>query len=711
SPFAQQFKTSTKLLITQIIENKATKDFLTKSITNLIKNQNNANDWIFEGVSDLETVVLNLISIINNLETELQFKENLSNVLITNFANNGLEFSKFDWSGLFRQIISFDNPTQTEQQIIALVKKVAAMPEFTTLANDLKQILFNVYNRLKNHDGTIEKFVENLNLLLPSLVEPIFNSQQNLVKLIKFLVNNQDFDAIFKSLVGNIFNNAQSLSNANSYGDLIKLMLQNFDFDSLEQNFKNLFNELITNDVTKAILKDILSKQIAKYVTTNASQIDTFTTKLVNDLPQISQILSLADTIIPNLFAKLKEIQTSTKPLEVFDSLISSIFKDLIDKVSANPYQFAKSILDLPSISSHRSLVAELVENLYEQISKSINWQPIAQKIAKILSDKSNSLVDQTEVSVLINSVLSIPQTHSIIKKIIANVIQTPEILNQSDTNKLLDQLLFANSTNEQIAPFVSEILDTILPDQLSNLTVTLSNLINKQLQKFNLSLTQDEAKTITSDLIKLIKQVAEKLGGFSQLSTKIGELLAQSTSVSDFTNKVIAHFSSLFNLSDYSWFKLIISSELVQNNKELLKSKVVALVDFLVTSEEVRAKIKEIDLAAKLNSQDTSINETFKSLVDKYLANDDLKTLFKNAIEFLFDNVDAISKFNSYNELVQFILKQRNFWSQNQDLLVSIIKQILNDEQIQSLIAKFADSYTAKDEWSWVFEKVTNKS
>ncbi|TNK83666.1 hypothetical protein, partial [Mycoplasmopsis pullorum] len=711
SPFVQQFKTSTKLLITQIIENTATKDFLTKSITNLIKNQNNANDWIFEGVSDLQTLVSNLISIINNLETELQFKENLSNVLITNFANNGLEFSKFDWSGLFRQIISFDNPTQTEQQIIALVKKVAAMPEFTTLANDLKQILFNVYNRFKNHDGTIEKFVENLNLLLPSLVEPIFNSQQNLVKLIKFLVNNQDFDAIFKSLVGNIFNNVQSLSNANSYGDLIKLMLQNFDFDSLEQNFKNLFNELITNDVTKTILKEILSKQIAKYVTTNASQIDTFTTKLVNDLPQISQILSLADTIIPNLFAKLKEIQTSTNPLEVFDSLISSIFKDLIDKVSANPYQFAKSILDLPSISSHRPLVAELVENLYEQISKSINWQPIAQKIAKILSDKSNSLIDQTEVSVLINSVLSIPQTHSIIKKLIANVIQTPEILNQSDTNKLLDQLLFTNSINGQIAPFVSEILDTILPDQLSNLTVTLSNLINKQLQKFNLSLTQDEAKTITSDLIKLIKQVAEKLGGFSQLSTKIGELLAQSTSVSDFTNKVIAHFSSLFNLSDYSWFKLIISSELVQNNKELLKSKVVALVDFLVTNEEVRAKIKEIDLATKINSQDTSINETFKSLVDKYLANDDLKTLFKNAIEFLFDNVDAISKFNSYNELVQFVLKQRNFWSQNQDLLVSIAKQILNDEQIQSLIAKFADSYTAKDEWSWVFEKVTNKS
>ncbi|WP_416321843.1 SGNH/GDSL hydrolase family protein [Mycoplasmopsis felis] len=682
-----EFINQNKSLLTNILNELKSNNTFVEFISNFLKEQLSSSElnWIFTNTTNANGLIKEILTfslaqidhfhlfehLFNSLsEYSLSSEQNYHSI-ITNFLNN----LKTEFTG--------DN---LKNNIVHIIK---SLPEnfINTHRNDIKQVLVNVYDHLKQRPNLGQTILNFLPVNLKQEVNK-YVSEEVLNNILFNILNKEQTQTLFINTIDNLLN-INNLNQLNSFDDLIKALLRNINGQELKSNLIAWLDEIVNDTKLLSNLTSVISNVI-KFNFNN----------LYNN-PQTDEFLKL---FIPEVYSWIKEF-----------NLLEIVFEEIVLLLNINN----KEDLNTKVNTFKNNLITKLKDKIVE------NWHPLVKKIYE-----SNFFNEQKEYTkFLLNGIFEILVDNFVIFKDVLNnllienqFIDSNNKLTEDQINLLKPLLKSINNidTNVSIIDKLIEI-DKSLISQTNNSSELISLLTNKLIEFINIKDFKLVKILLGSDFIRsnksLFKHIFEQLLSNHFNKTNIDKLInlipldTLGSNLGIRTND-LTYFISQILLSDNSKniIKTIVNSSIdnierlsqsnsfnelfinifnINNLKDNIKNYFVSLIKNTLTDNNVQDKLREF-----------IINLFNKEILVPYLANvSDKNTLAQNIVNIyqIIDNRLNISElifeivysqlsnngidFNVSNFINAFIngFKQKLGTEQEQEQnLINLIKDIL---------------------------------
>ncbi|MCU4117186.1 SGNH/GDSL hydrolase family protein [Mycoplasma zalophi] len=690
-----------------------------------------------------EEDIKNLLEIINNNKEQLfnklneqtttnntpEYTENAENNTQTN--TNSLKGIEKIIYRIVPKLVKKINSSSWAQEISKNIKEILVfILENQQSHNFLKTTLKNIYPETKNTlnvskdswnsfvDYLVDELLQNQKTteFIKSLIDSIFvnNKQQisevkNIFELFKQVINlNKDTVSEYIKWLSKEEKLKEFLANV-VFGQLNKIA----DFKSIENNFKTLFKNVISNIEKSELIDVVLNKFI-----------DTLNAITLDDPTDLS---SLFDNNFLTKF-NISEIITHKNAKWILTNIFSEQNKNDLNVVVET---LLDGILKKSTSSTENFENSESTENTSENNPFDI-WTFI-KKFANTLS--------KTEDSEVINNIVSTIQTMA--SKFINNKLNLDNVLflsseNKTFINKIIDSSLKDENVTEILKTITEEFLTTTTHQNTENLETFINNVLKNNFDKISKNIKELIIKTLKvsqnqNDLFEILINLLN-----SRLETKVDQTtkvnlkeiyvaILNNIDKMPILDELIKELKSIISKNDVLKPGLIFNDKIVEilqstfTNKDKLISfankenirpilvaifnedrsdKIVEIIDFFIKAKWIKTQDQETNSV-------TETNETTSQAIPDYVL--DILKAFSNVLDNSTDSnvVENITKVAV--KFVQKYLKETIdifkltdiFTKPNQDNVKDILVSISKDEEFSKLLKNILTDYMTTDKYT----------
>ncbi|MBU4692347.1 SGNH/GDSL hydrolase family protein [Mycoplasma zalophi] len=690
-----------------------------------------------------EEDIKNLLEIINNNKEQLFNKLNEQTT-----TNNTPEDTENTENNTQTNTNSLKGIEKIIYRIVPkLVKKINSSSSAQEISKNIKEILVFILENQQSHNF-LKTTLKNIYPETKNTLNVSKDSWNSFVDyLAEQLLQNTETTEFIKSLVDSIFvNNKQEISEVKNIFELFKQVvklnkdsvskyikwlskeekLKEFladvvfgllnkiaDFTSIENNFKTLFKNVISNIDDSELINVVLNKFI-----------DTLNAITLDDPTDLSSLFG------NNFLTKfnISEIITTKNAKWILTNIFSEQNKNDLNVVVE---ALLDGILKKSTSNTENSENSESTENTSQNNLFDI-WTLI-KKFANTLS--------KTDDSQVINNIVSTIQT--IASKFINNKLNLDNVSFLNNENKLFISKIIDNSLKDEN---VTEILKTIAEEFLTttthqnteNLETFINNVLKNNFDKIAENIKKLITKTLKvsqnqNDLFEiLINLLNSKLETKVDQTTKanlkeiyvailnnidkmpiLDELIKELKSIISendvlkpgliFNDKIVEILQSIFTNKDK-----LISFANKQNIRPILvaifnadrSDKIVEIIDFFIKAKWIKSQDKETNSA-------TETNETTSQAIPDYVL--DILKAFSNVLD---NSTDSNVVENITKVAVKFVQKYLTetidiskltdiFTKPNQDNVKDILVSISNDEEFSKLLKNILTDYMTTNKYT----------
>ncbi|MFV8479465.1 SGNH/GDSL hydrolase family protein [Mycoplasma sp. T193] len=692
----------------------------------LSTNENTA--WIFAHQNDDQNTQLKaLLSSAYDLLIKSQDKLNIVQILFSGlekFANDGNvtgypELGKY----IAKEFAALFTGTNLEPNVIKLLHLFGDIL-LKQHASYLKQIITNIYNKFASDDN----FINQIYNLLPQNIQAQvdkYATHADITTIVKFIFSNQNIKTIFTKQLSNVLTAYGSFENINSFNDLLKTTFSAVDFKSINTDVTNFIDAFFADAQVKTALINILDNVAqnklehiyAQGLKENSNLTKEFITSVVNNFLPLIKGLNLYDNIIDTLFNSLEQAKSASD----ITSELKTIAPKLLNVVSAefkkDPSTFINKILSSPIVAQNNEYLKLVTKIL---VTKYINSPELLELINKQLQANEAKIAPYTTIQhlqALVAKLLADNNTLVILldaieaglsAKDLGELVANP----MAGTYKLVQQSnLFTHSL--ELSKFIKLILNS------ETITDLLENLINKFLISKNVftkenTFPHEFYSEVRKTLVALLEQDPSLL---TKLFALAKEQLPNSNSWIDLVTNIAPKLSSIVDLSDFNFVKVLLNSDIWTYSDKLnvFIDRVFAsetannLYDTFASKLVAFLPIEQIATKLHITNQD-KINELFNKLAVskqfKAILHETIKTIVSN-VKNTANSELALSAANNYNDLVKILASNNTFIAKIKPQVLEIISQAINQFGVLDVLKDIITQAVKNDNVAFIFKDI----
>ncbi|MBU4690860.1 GDSL-type esterase/lipase family protein [Mycoplasma zalophi] len=690
-----------------------------------------------------EEDIKNLLEIINNNKQQIFDKldkqttsnnpqentENTENNTQTN-TNNLKGIDKIIYR-IVPKLVKKINNSSSAQEISKNIKEILVfILENKKSHNFLKTTLKNIYPETKNTlnisqdswNSFVDYFVDELlqnsktTEFIKSLIDSIFVNNKQEISEVKNIF--ELFKQVIKLNKNTVSEYIKWLSKEEKLqeflADIVFMQLNKIDnFTSIENNFKSIFKNIISNVENSELIDVVLNKFID---TLNAITLDdpTDLSSLFdnNFLAKfnINEIITTknAKWILTNIFSEqnkenlkvvvealldgiLKKSTSSTENSENNESTENNSKNNKFDI-----WTFINKFTNTLSKTNDSQVIDNIVSTIQTIASKFINNKLNLDNIS-FLSDQNKSFINQ-----IINSSLKDENVTEILKTIAEEFLTTNTYQNTENIETFINNV--AKNNFDKIANNIKKLIIKVLKENQNqnDLFEILINLLNSKLE----TKVDQTTKTNLKEIYVAILNNIDNMPILDELIKELKSIISENDVLKSgliFNDKIVEILKSTFTNKDK-----LISFANKQNIKPILvaifnedrSDKIVEIIDFFIKAKWIKSQDKETNSV-------TETNETKSPTIPDYVL--DILKAFSNVLDNPADSnvVENITKVAV--KFVQRYLKQSVDISkltdiltkQNQDNVKDILVSISNDEEFSKLLKNILTDYMTTNKYT----------
>lgn len=378
---------------------------------------------------------------------------------------------KFDYL-----LTSFKEQAIKEDRIINIITSLCKLDCVKNQKADLKNIITMLVQNFIKHNFTVES--------INKIIEPIYNdkiakyiSKNDLVNLIKIVVNSEEIKTIIGDLFINFVNESDKYANAKTFKDLWNIFINNDkNQKAIRDFFKLISNSLIKDNEFKQIVSRVVSNlknvypEIFKNV--NQNEVVKLVYQLLTMVPEIDQNYNIVGILANKLIDewKLHGIKKADYK-EVFKN-VGKEFKDKFDKdhYQENVLKLLKILAKNDPTSSVK--LSDFKDTIVQLLVNGINYVGDKKDLIKNMldnlyqkhADKLKDWISKEDLTSLISKTLKTQEFQDLLGKLLDKVISTnnQDILNSKTLFEAL-RFMFVDFVNSNAYDAVSPLIKKVL--------------------------------------------------------------------------------------------------------------------------------------------------------------------------------------------------------------------------------------------------------
>ncbi|SJZ42849.1 SGNH/GDSL hydrolase family protein [Mycoplasmopsis verecunda] len=504
----------------------------------------------------------------------------------------------------------FLNMRETEFNKLDIALVNALNQAFNTLVTDgdgislspLKVIdIFADTKIISNNVAFIKQLVQNiidqapnLNLadvivkLLPPSVSQ-YVPADGVKILFNILVSNENSRAILREILNGVIDSFDTFQGSKDFGELFQKLLKSINLDTIKTNVTSLANDLLTQDTIKDTIITLLRKileNLKEQTRITDSEISSFLTDFKAEAFPIIKQLNTLNPIIDKLFELLEAIKNSTNPLVDFNKLPSELIEVAKKAVFTDPWSLINKVLDSNLITHNKEFVKKLAKFFIIQANQdnALIKQIKSLLINAISAAKLDDLIDKDEVITVLGKILDNQQTTKLLPIAIDFLVDNLDIVKLAQNPKELVAKLLQNKAFKQI-------LNQNIKPILINLTSDLQ--INKTLAKVIRKLATDNWINIEDNYLPVFNKLVShtwnnvlwnKQGAINVINAVVDFVADNNYNLEELIAKLPSVVLSNINIDAFLLTKGLFTLPLEKNEYKLYKEFLDSLLNQLQT-------------------------------------------------------------------------------------------------------------------------------
>ncbi|MEE3928429.1 SGNH/GDSL hydrolase family protein [Mycoplasmopsis ciconiae] len=658
--------------------------------------ENSQYSWIFTNVKNKELVLKQILKLYSKLDSKLQINANIINSLKQSLKRDGINL---DISQTFTSALTNIFSNLDEMKITAIVKVIFESDLLKTSLDDVKTIINNIFNYLKNNSNIVEKIsslaysqLKNNDLDLIDL--------SDIQQILNHLINEQYIKDIVNIALENTNNLVQKANEINSLNDLINNVLKVINYDIVFEKVDQLLNSLLTQEQFINITHKLIKNSFSKFLSINIdSQIDKFALDLSKNLNTLVNTQNFKNNLFSVLKQTLNNFKVDNNATNIADFIVNNLSSQT-NQIISDPINFAHLLFKNEAFTQNKNAFLSVFKALYTKITQS---SLILNKIESLINKNANSTYDPQEINNLFKYLINNNDFNQLIMSALDNAISNGEYL----VYPTLEQTIFNILKNSRILNSpnsFAQLINNTFEDV--NLEKTFTLLFVNNVQKHaNIVVSNKLAKDIYSLVPSLLKH--------NDLLTKIlssfNQSLNKSNSLSDLSSNLLADLVKVIDFNDFTIFKTILSSDIFANNANELKQLVNTLFDKYITNSSLDFvdSLSFLDSLTQLNINKTQITNALKELLKSNTFKEFVTLLTSKLIDSRLD----YSQINSWNDFIKEFLKLDSQQNSIPNKLTQLIKELLQKSNFKEIVSKLIESQLNSETFNKIFAKVTHKN
>ncbi|WP_027120592.1 SGNH/GDSL hydrolase family protein, partial [Mycoplasmopsis lipofaciens] len=313
-----------------------------------------------------------------------------SNKIVSNlFISSQKRFFETDWDNdnvpgskhytLDNLIKSFKEEFLDEEKNIKLITSFLKIDFFENQKSELKQIIENIIQNVLSFTVTNKQIEKFLNPFYNNKIAK-FISKNDLLNLIKIVLNSKTLKETVGSLFVNIINDSNSYSKATSYQELWNIFINStLNQNSIKQAMFSITKELTSNLEFKQIISRLISKLIKEsdisveiFNDIEESDLTKLNYDLIETLSLLDEKLKFSDIIANSLINEL----INSSPLKLNVTNIFKVVKTNIEAKFDNEH-LEETILKIikivrnSNLNQHNETIKKLIKSSLKYLANS----------------------------------------------------------------------------------------------------------------------------------------------------------------------------------------------------------------------------------------------------------------------------------------------------------------------------------------------------
>ncbi|TDV24271.1 GDSL-like lipase/acylhydrolase family protein [Mycoplasmopsis mustelae] len=698
-----------------LIKQLLTSSNVTDKLKHLIKSFFN-NPTVAEylaGVKDTDALANNIIGLYDIIDKQLNLSELVFEAAYEGMLQNGVNLNT---KNIFNSIVTgfkqrLNQGSGQEANVIQLVKNIIKSGLFANNKNDLLTIITNVINKFVDGsfvDGIINSLSESTKAELAQYI-PI-DSFKNIAKV---MLKNSHFISLLKSTILKMIEHINEFDTVNSYIGMFKKVFNIISLEEVKTNVKGIVDDLLTNSEVNNALYVIVKRLLkANGVNVDVNSTDNFIHSFINNLNDILQRVDLLNPLIETTFNKLKEAlsaddnQVAAKLQQLPKALL-----DLIEqKVINQPKTFVDSLLSSDQITQNKTEFISIVTQLLKHLkTSSLITNTINTSVDNLsLGDVSN-FISKTDIKKLIDLLIKDEFSNQTIDVIIPKLLNNTDWLNNLNNPFILIKNLLSNS---EIATFLKNNPEAFLTRMFNNAdfaNITLS-IIDKVLIHFKLYLNGINKVALFKDLLSQIIPLLKQINVYQPLVNLVVDSFQTTDSFETYAAKLKVEIPKLFNFNFSVLSSILNHLSILSNHKTTTIEILNRLYSQITNNDTFLDKILSLLINSNVLNT-TSLDLTLlKNVVKTVLKDSEVKSNLNSILENLLSRYNNIKDADSYSSLIQKIFNDDSLQTQLKALLHNMLTKIINNNDFNTLVAKFVVAKLENSEYNQIFKSINEK-
>ncbi|MFV9451379.1 SGNH/GDSL hydrolase family protein [Mycoplasma sp. 4463] len=630
---------------------------------------------------NLDKVVGDLLQNLNSFAISAKLLPNVANIFVDTF-------------------ISTKDTNQTISAVVEYIKGLLKSDAFnivksvfkhlSTLAvnqDEVIKLVNAIIETIKVNDELKETIISKLPL--DKLLESFGITKDQIKQAYDLVVKMPEVKDLINTVLRFLFKNWSSWANANSFDELIVIILETPD---LKESITNLVSRIIYTITSDQNVQDMVATAAVRYLQSSpyASIFNDISdpTHLVKSLlaniegfdNELNIIEQVANSIVKLLLQRQTNITTSDITSAITNAL-GAITKQ--EGFEQKAIRLLNLVINSLKQANHQQDLYSLITNALHLFENRINLGEI---IWNIFDDETHSYLEEKVISQdsfvqLVNSVVTSDELKALITEVSSYIVENNQFLESTTT--FYDILKIYLNVNENVKRF-GDLVEGIIVKTLNNdiSKGVVKKLLNRFINFLEIPRTSELEEFIPT-LIDNLPVILQRAGIYRSVVDSIVSTYKKSASFSEFGSSVVGAVVKGIDFTTFNTVKKILLDPFIQDNKQ----KIIDLFRSIITQmlnnkQKLTRVISQFGLGKALlgtNDYDTAIN----NMAVNALGNENLINLLVTVFTDVLDRSEDYAKRNSFSSVLNEIFVSPKS-PQIKQYIVQWVNHILDNEDAE---------------------------
>ncbi|MHA3801830.1 SGNH/GDSL hydrolase family protein [Mycoplasma sp. VS30B] len=429
-----------------ILNNETIKHSLQDIVWKLINQYHLENNLVKDQSDALISNILDNIS---------QFKGEKTSQFISDFISQFLiEMKDTPFENISRALTNALNDSlnkllgkKDEALNISIFKVINVIVDTKIVENNktfIKQLLHNLV--AQSHTLKLSNVVYKV---LPEALKDIV-TQDGFATLFNTIISNEHTNAIISSIIDNLIDNFNDLKDSSDIAGLVQNLIGTQDLDALKTHLKAISDELLNNQSIQDTILSLMRKAleaIKPESNITDEEISPFLKDIKSSLFTYAKKLDVLNPLIDQLFISIQALKTSQDFYATAKNIPTDLINVLKEKLLNDPWTLINDFVDSQALANNKPFIKKIANYLFTKLNVNNKLVKQLKDVAVNAINKANidKYAQKDEVTKLLSDLFDAEEITTLIPQAINFIIDNLQYVKFIKTPSVLVEKLFAD--------------------------------------------------------------------------------------------------------------------------------------------------------------------------------------------------------------------------------------------------------------------------